>query len=110
MSNDQRHPAWRRRRALALAAALAFAALPALAADGPSLTGVVNVNTASLEELQLLPGIGDTRARAIVAARQERGGFKSVDELIAVKGIGETSLARLRPFVRVSGETTARIE
>ena len=98
------------RLGVVLAAMLALAAAPALAADGPRLTGVVNVNTASLEELQLLPGVGETRARAIVAARKQRGGFKSVDELVEVKGIGATSLARLKPFVRVDGKTTARIE
>jgi len=96
--------------ALALAVALASAAALGLAADGQHLTGVVNVNTASLEELQLLPGVGETRARAIVAARKQRGGFKSLDELVEVKGIGETSLTRLRPFVRLDGKTTARIE
>jgi competence protein ComEA len=96
--------------ALALAVALVSAAAPGLAADGRGLTGVVNVNTASLEELQLLPGVGETRARAILAAREERGGFKSVDELVEVKGIGQASLARLRPFVRVEGKTTAKIE
>jgi competence protein ComEA len=95
--------------ALALVAAL-VAAASAPAADTPRLVGVVNVNTATVEELQLLPGIGETRARAIVAAREQRGGFKSVDDLVAVKGIGEASLARLRPFLRVEGKTTARIE
>ena len=80
------------------------------AADGPVLTGVVNVNTATLEELQLLPGVGETRARAIVATRSQRGGFKSVDELVEVKGIGDASLARMKPFARVSGKTTARVE
>jgi competence protein ComEA len=98
-------------RALVLALVVALAAAAsAPAADDPRLVGVVNVNTATVEELQLLPGIGETRARAIVAARQQRGSFESVDELVAVKGIGETSLVRLRPFVRVDGKTTARIE
>ena len=97
-------------RALALVLVLALAAGAAPAADDPRLVGVVNVNTATVEELQLLPGIGETRARAIVATRQQRGSFKSVDELVAVKGIGETSLERLRPFARVDGKTTARIE
>ncbi len=97
-------------RALALALAVALAAAAAPGADGPRLVGVVNVNTATLEELQLLPGIGETRARAIVAAREQRGAFKSVDDLAEVKGIGQASLARLRPFVRVDGKTTARIE
>lgn len=98
-------------RALALALVVALlAAAAAPAADDGRLVGVVNVNTATVEELQLLPGIGETRARAIVAARQQRGSFKSVDELVDVKGIGQASLARLRPFVRVDGKTTARIE
>jgi competence protein ComEA len=95
--------------ALALAVALAGASV-ASAAESPKLSGVVNVNTASLEELQLLPGIGETRARAILAARKERGSFKSLDELVEVKGIGETSLARLRPYLTLQGKTTARLE
>jgi len=79
----------------------------ALAAE-PALSGVVNVNTASEQELQLLPGIGEARARAIVEARKSRGGFKSVDELVEVKGIGEAGLAQMRPFVTLTGQTTAR--
>ena len=98
-----------RAAALALAAALCLVGA-ATAADGPRLQGVVNVNTATLEELQLLPGIGPSRARSILAAREQKGGFKSVDELAEVKGIGEASLARLRPFLRLEGKTTARME
>ena len=98
-----------RAAALALGMALCLAGA-ASAADGPRLQGVVNVNTATLEELQLLPGIGPSRARSILAMREQRGGFKSVDELAEVKGIGQASLARLRPFVRLEGKTTARIE
>jgi comEA protein len=71
----------------------------------PPVGIVVNLNTASLEELQYLPGVGETRARAILAARQARGGFKSVDDLMEVKGIGPASLERLRPHARVSGKT-----
>lgn len=76
---------------------------PVRAADTEKL--VVNVNTASFEELQALPGIGESRARAILAAREERGGFRSVDELLEVKGIGPTNLERLRPHATVSGPT-----
>lgn len=97
-------------RALAFALTVVLVAAVAPAADDPRLVGVVNVNTATVEELQLLPGIGETRARAIVATREERGSFKSVEELVAVKGIGQASLMRLRPFARVDGKTTARIE
>jgi len=99
--------AWRS-RALGLALALALAAAPAFAAG--TLSGVVNVNTASAEELQLLPGVGESRARAIVSVRAARGGFRSVDELVEVKGIGLVLLERLRPFVAVEGKTTARIQ
>jgi competence protein ComEA len=102
-------------RALALAmlasCSVAIAALSA-PADGtpPPLTGVVNLNTATAEELQLLPGIGAARAQAVIGLRKQRGGFKSVDELKDVKGIGDTALERLRPFVRLDGKTTAQAQ
>lgn len=98
-------------RVLALALlSLCVVAGAARAADAPRMAGVVNVNTATVEELQILPGIGEARARELVALRKQRGGFKSVDELKEVKGIGDASLERLRPFVRLEGKTTARIE
>lgn len=92
---------------LASLAPAAFAAEKAEPGKAPALSGVVNVNTASLEELQLLPGIGESRAAAIIAERKERGGFKSVDELVEVKGIGEAMLVRLRPYVALTGKSTA---
>jgi competence ComEA-like helix-hairpin-helix protein len=97
---------------LALAAVLGvlLAAPPILAAGGTGLSGVVNINTATVEELQLLPGIGESRAKAVIELRKRNGGFKSVDELTQVKGIGATALERLRPYVRTEGKTTARVE
>ena len=99
-------------RACALALATACAvALAAQAADPqPGLTGTVNVNTATAEELQLLPGIGAARADALVELRKQRGGFKSLEQLKDVKGIGDASLERLRPYVRFEGKTTARVQ
>jgi len=76
----------------------------------PRLVGAVNINTATLEQLELLPGIGEARARAVVELRKQRGGFKSVDELTEVKGIGDVALERLRPFVRTEGKTTAQLK
>ena len=110
---DQEHGGRRGRRGLAglalgLALALLLAAVPAAAAG--SLSGVVNVNTATAEELQLLPGVGETRAQAIVATRESLGGFRRVEDLVEVKGIGTALLERLRPFVALSGKTTARIQ
>jgi competence protein ComEA len=96
--------------ALALTAAAALG-LAAQAADtASSLVGVVNVNTATSEELELLPGVGAARAQALIALRKQRGGFKSVDELMDVKGIGEAGLARMRPYVRLDGKTTAHLQ
>ena len=99
-------------RACALALATACAvALAAQAADPqPGLTGTVNVNTATEEELQLLPGIGAARAEALIELRKQRGGFKSLEQLKDVKGIGDASLERLRPYVRFQGKTTARVQ
>jgi competence protein ComEA len=99
-------------RACALAVATACAvALAAQAVDPqPGLTGTVNVNTATAEELQLLPGIGAARADALIELRKQRGGFKSLEQLKDVKGIGDGSLERLRPYVRFQGKTTARVQ
>ena len=76
----------------------------------PRLVGTVNINTATPEQLELLPGIGEARAKAVVAMRKQRGGFKSVDELTEVKGIGDAALERLLPFVRTEGTTTAQLK
>ncbi len=98
-------------RALAGLAALAAIslALPVLAAESAP-QGKVNVNTATLQELQLLPGIGASRAQAMIEARKQRGGFERVEDLLEVKGIGERSLERMRPHVTLKGKTTARAE
>jgi len=97
---------------LALLTAFGFAlAGSSLAEDAsPRLVGTVNINTATPEQLELLPGIGEARAKAVVEIRKQRGGFKSIDELTEVKGIGESALERLRPFVTTEGKTTAQIK
>lgn len=62
---------------------------------------VVNINTASSEELISVPGIGATRAAQIIAGRP----YTTVDELAKIAGIGGKTLESLRPFVTVEGET-----
>jgi competence protein ComEA len=64
-------------------------------------TGKVNLNTASLEELKMLPGIGDTKAQAIIDYRNDEGPFRSIDELTRVKGIGDKTLEELRDRITV---------
>lgn len=63
--------------------------------------GVVNINTATVDELDSLPGVGPATAQAIVDYRTEHGRFRSVDALLEVRGIGEAKLAALRKRVRV---------
>jgi competence protein ComEA len=88
--------------------ALVFAVAPALAATAskPSSDGVVNVNTASAAELEHLPGVGPSLARRIVEHRQKNGAFQAPEDLLLVRGIGEKSFERLRPYVALSGATT----
>ncbi len=94
--------------ALALATLLVFSGSPAFAEE--KLSGVVNVNTASAAELEMLPGVGASRAKAVIEAREAKGGFKSLDDLLEVKGIGEASLAKLRPHLTLDGKTTVKAE
>jgi competence protein ComEA len=67
----------------------------------PSPGAPVNLNTATQAELEALPGIGPALAQAILAERERSGGFRSVDDLERVRGIGELRLEQLRDLVTV---------
>jgi len=62
----------------------------------------ININTATAEELQQVPGIGPVTADKILKMRKVRGRFKSVNELRAIKGIGPKRLAKMKPYLTVS--------
>jgi competence protein ComEA len=64
-------------------------------------SGLVNVNSATPTELEALPGIGPTLAEAIITERERRGGFRSVNELRDVRGIGEKRFADLKDKVTI---------
>ena len=83
-----------------------FAASLAAAADTGSGAGVVNINTADADQLQLLPRVGPALASRIISYREANGPFTTIEEILAVKGIGESSLERLEPYVVTSGATT----
>ena len=62
---------------------------------------LIDLNQASAVQLESLPGVGEVTAARIVEYRQENGGFKKIEELMNVRGIGERSFLRLRPLVTV---------
>ena len=66
----------------------------------------VNLNTATQAELETITGVGPVKAQAIIDYRKKNGGFKTVDELEKVDGIGATTLKNVRKDVSVSGKTT----
>ncbi|MQB01843.1 MAG: transposase, partial [Actinobacteria bacterium] len=67
----------------------------------PTAAPIIDVNVADAAMLETLPGIGPTRAAAIIAYRDEVGGFRSVDQLLEVQGIGPATLESLRDLVTV---------
>jgi competence protein ComEA len=76
-------------------------AAPPGQAAGPGATAPVNLNTATLEQLQTLPGVGPVLAQRIIAYRDEHGGFTSVSELRQVSGIGDARYQELKDRVMV---------
>lgn len=88
--------------AAAVVLGLLAAALPALAAEGKT----INVNTATVAEFQLLPRIGPSVAARIVEQREKNGPFKSLDDLLLVRGIGEATYEQLKPYLALAGPTT----
>lgn len=89
------------------ASSLAYAAeAPATKAPVAKVAAVanqeaININTADVQELTKLKGIGEKKAEAIIAWRKENGNFKTVDQLLEVKGIGEATLAQNRENIAI---------
>ena len=79
---------------------LTTAAEKVFAIDDPN-AGKLNLNTASVSELTILPGIGEVKAKAIVEYRTAHNGFKSIEEIMEVKGIGEKTFIKLKDLIYV---------
>jgi len=101
----QRVPSDDARVALAAASCLLLAQAAAFLVRGPAATPprlprhVVDVGTASVGEIEALPGVGPVLA-ARIAAERERAPFASLDDLARVPGVGEATIERLRPLAR----------
>ncbi len=73
------------------------------------LEGVVNINTATSEQLQLLPGIGKKKAERIIKHREKEGEFKAPEDIKNVKGIAGKLFDKIKDNIVVEGETTAKL-
>ena len=71
------------------------------AADGRTADGRVNLNTAGLEELMTIPGVGKTRGEAILAYRREHGAFEEPQDITKVSGIGEATYEKMKDCIAV---------
>ncbi len=83
------------------------AASPAEKPQAPGMLEgeVLDLNTATLSDLTRLPGIGETKAQAILTWRETYGPFRAVEDLLSVEGIGEKTLETLRPYIAVMTTT-----
>jgi competence protein ComEA len=72
------------------------------AKSAPSAGAPLNINTATLAQLETLPGLGRAVAERIVEYRDKNGNFKKVEDLMNVKGIGEKSFLKLKPLITVT--------
>ena len=75
------------------------APVPAAASTSPGGGGVVGINSADQAGLEAIPGIGPVKAAAIMQYRTDNGAFSSLDQLLAVSGIGPATLESIRPYV-----------
>ena len=96
--------AWVVMAVFALGAGTAFAGKPVMKTQ---ISGVVNLNTASAQQLDLLPGIGQKAARRIIEHRTKTP-FAKVEDLRKVKGFGAKKLEKLKSFLTTTGPTTVK--
>jgi len=92
-----------------------FALVPAFAQDAqpaqpkkPKIEGKININTATAEQIDMLPGLSKKKAQAVVDYRTANGKFKTLDDLAKVQGIKQKTIDRIKDYVIFEGETTLK--
>jgi competence protein ComEA len=98
----------RRSWPLALVLLLVAAAMPRevgaqAKSEGNKPSAVINLNAASAQQLEQLPGVGARMAARIVEYRQKNGPFKKIEDLMNIRGIGEKNFLKLKPLITVGG-------
>ncbi len=91
-----------------ITAALLFLCLKITFAQKTPPTQPINLNTATIAQLETLPGIGPNTAKSIVDFRNHSGPFQRVEDLLAIKGISKSKLEKLRPYVTVGPTAPSR--
>ena len=81
-----------------------------VAIEKPVLSGKININSANVEQLEMLPRIGTKTAQSIIEFRKQNGPFKKVEDITGVKGIGEKTLEELKNYIILEGDTTLKRE
>jgi competence protein ComEA len=92
---------------LALSLVLAAGTTALAQSDKPAAAAkaAINLNTATVDQLADLPGVGKATAQRILEYRSKQGGFKKIEELMNVKGIGEKSFLKLKPMITVAAKS-----
>jgi competence protein ComEA len=99
---------------IALALAVSCVAMPYAQSERPAprpaseAASPLNLNTATQTQLEALPGIGARTAERIIEYRQKNGGFKKVEDLMNVRGVGEKSFLKLKPMITVTAPKPAQ--
>ena len=69
--------------------------------NSTNLSDLININTASLEQLMTLSGIGESKAKSIISYREENGNFKAIEDITKVSGIGQALYEKIKDYITV---------